>query len=214
MKKSASLILLANDTSNKDLNRIGSIGASLRRIPANWEKIVIHSRAISNVIIDLIAEIPNAHSFPTARKTHGALASLGLALDVIDANLPIVILPSNAVIAFSYEDFIEFMLRGRFEAGLITFQSDNPDYSYVRSIGDTAIEIAEKNVISNQATAGVFFFQNLGILIETMEWAFINKLETNSKYYIAPALNYLISNSRNIGQYKINPDDYTRLSEN
>ena len=80
----------------------------------------------------------------------GALATLAMLVDDIADDLDILILPVDSFTSLEHEVFLEHFKKMNCDAGLVTFTSDNPNYSYVRSVNEEVIEIAEKNVISSE----------------------------------------------------------------
>jgi len=147
----------------------------------------------------------------TTRQTKGALASAALALDLLDESDPIIIIPSNAKVNFNLPNFIFEMQKGDYTAGIVTLTSENPNMSFVRTLQNTIVEIAEKRIIGTEATAGIFYFKNRRVLVEAIGWALINQVTTNGDFYIAPALNYFLTQRLPIGRYKIEDENYTRI---
>lgn len=147
----------------------------------------------------------------TTRQTKGALATAALSLDLINETDPIIIIPSNAKVDFNLIDFIEEMKNGDYVAGIVTLSSENPNMSFVRSFKNTIVEIAEKRIIGTEATAGIFFFKNKRVFVEAIGWALVNQVTTNGHFYIAPALNYFLTQRLPIGRYKIEDQQYTRM---
>ena len=144
-------------------------------------------------------------------QTQGALATLAWTLGNIPDGVPIVVAPSDALILNGVDSFLNEMARNDSDAGIIVFTSSDPKYSYVRSINGVVVEIAEKEVISDKATAGVFFFKNSKIMLQCIEWAFLNKVTTNGQYFVAPSINYLIANRMNVSTFEIEQSDYLRF---
>ena len=153
----------------------------------------------------------NSKFFVIDRKTKGALATLGLCLDAILPNLPILVSPFDGFIGISENDFLSAMESSSCDAGLVAFKSTNPRYSYVRMIQSEAIEIAEKSVISSLATSGTFYFKNKEILMNCIQWTLLNRVTFNGNYYIAPSLNSLIMTGRKLKIFEIDENLYTRM---
>ena len=59
-------------------------------------------------------------------------------------------------------NFIEFARKNNFSGALLTINSDKPCYSYAKvDSKGLLIETKEKEVISNHAITGVYYFKNL-----------------------------------------------------
>ena len=105
------------------------------------------------------------------------------------------------------------MIQSNAECGTVIFESTDPKYSYIRinNFGK-AIEIAEKKIISNFATAGIFFYKSKNVFYEAAKWTFVNNFHTNNKFYLAPSLNYFITKNKNIETTTISNNHYYRFS--
>lgn len=144
----------------------------------------------------------------------GALATLVLAAAELPEELPILALPINSTInAAIVSEFVQSMKLANADAAIIVFRSNNPELSYVRSddLGNV-VEIAEKLIISELATAGVFFFKNKKIIIDCAKWAMKNNVIFNNKFYIAPSLNFLLTTSQSLKMVEIEDSEYHRFA--
>jgi hypothetical protein len=147
-----------------------------------------------------------------ARETRGALGTIGLVIPLLDDESPIIIQPFDGIVTEGLNQGIEEFDRINCSVGLITFNSDSPEFSYVRVDGLSAVEIAEKQVISNKALAGIIYFENKQILLECIRWSLLNKIQTNGRYYLAPSVNAQIALGKKVSMYSINEDSYHRFS--
>lgn len=78
---------------------------------------------------------------------------------------------------------------------------DKPIHSYVKVDQDGFItELAEKKMISNIATVGVYYFPNQKDFVEAAQKMFDANDRTNGEYYLAPVYNYL---SCKIKEYRV-----------
>lgn len=83
-------------------------------------------------------------------------------------------------------------------AGIIPyFNSDNPKYSYLVLDGySNVLKAKEKEVISNNASAGVYFFRNINSFLDATIFS-INNFEEivyNDLLFLCPAFNGIIKN--------------------
>lgn len=144
-------------------------------------------------------------------ETKGALTSLALSLDHIENETPIIIIPTNSRVVVDIPKFVNLMQKENNNAGVICFQSNDPNYSYIRVKEGKIIEFKEKEVIGDLATAGIFYFKNKHEIIKCLEWCLINNINTNGIYYLAPSLNYFVCNDMSIGLETIPSENYERL---
>lgn len=172
--------------------------------------IIINEKSLNEEVERVIVE-SNFKVLKTTRHTKGALATAALSLDLVNETDPIVIVPSNAKVEFDLAKFLSEMKHGDHAAGIVTLRSDNPNMSFVRSYQNVIVEIAEKRIIGKEATAGIFYFKDRSSLVEAIGWALVNQVTTNGEYYIAPALNYFLTQRLPIGRYRIGDEDYERI---
>lgn len=145
--------------------------------------------------------------------TKGALISALIAIRDCNLDLPIFIVPGDALIAKkNYDEFNLQSLQSKSEISLVVFDSQNPMYSYVRMVDEKLVEVCEKKVISSKATAGLFYFRTAHLFIECAEWAIMNNIQTNGMFFLAPALNYAVVKGINPFLFQINEDKYYRFS--
>jgi dTDP-glucose pyrophosphorylase len=148
-------------------------------------------------------------------QTKGALASLLLTADLLDNELPILVAPVDGILPKKYvEDFVSKMLKNKAQAGTVVFPSSNPEFSYVRTFGeDQILEIAEKRIIGQWATTGLFYFSSLNAMISASLWALESNLQSNGTFYISNALNYFVLKGLSIEFMRVDESHYTRFAQ-
>ena len=157
-------------------------------------------------------EIGNAKLIEINARAQGALATCGLSLDFLQEDLPVLIASGDGIVPKRLREFLDLMADSRADGGAIVFPSQKPNYSYIRSLGKTVIEIAEKQRIGPLATSGVFFFRDKKILSECIRWAILNNIQFEGRYYLAPALNKLIYENQRVVTLKIEESEYFRFA--
>jgi hypothetical protein len=128
-----------------------------------------------------------------ARETQGAACSALLAIGEIDMNAELMITTVTDMVECDIAAVVQsFKARGA-QAGLVTFDSLHPRYSYVRCIPDgTVIEAAEKRPISRHASTGLYWFAKAGHFFEAVRKMILKDGSVQGQFYICPALNELI----------------------
>lgn len=145
--------------------------------------------------------------------TKGALISALIAIRDCDLNLPIFITPGDALVSEEqYKEFCFQSLRSNPDISLIVFDSQNPNFSYIRMRDEKLVEVCEKKVISSKATSGIFYFRTAHLFIECAEWAIMNNVQTKGLFFLAPALNYAVVKGLNPTLFQIDEKDYYRFS--
>jgi len=158
-----------------------------------------------------VESVKDLNIIPIATKTKGALTSLAFSLDHIENENPVIIFPTNSNVYFDIEKFLSKMQLEKNNAGIVCFESNDTNYSYIRVKEGEIIEFKEKEVIGNLATAGIFYFKNKHEIIKCLEWCLLNNINTDGIYYLAPSLNYFVCNNMNIGLEIIPSKNYSRL---
>jgi hypothetical protein len=111
-----------------------------------------------------------------------------------------------------YREFVKQCLPSGSEISLVVFDSDNANYSYIRTLDEKLVEVSEKKVISSQATAGIFYFKSAQIFIDCAEWAIMNNIRNQGLFFLAPALNYAVVMGLTPNLFQIDEADYFRFS--
>ena len=181
------------------------------------EAIINYSLGKTTIAISSNSNLPGIFNDQVATKevgrTQGALITALIATEGMDLQSPLTIVPGDALISRnSYMDFLAESISSGCDLSLVVFQSNNPDFSYVRTLGDSIVEVTEKKVISSLATAGIFYFSSVDIFHACGEWSIINNITTQNLFFLAPSINYAIINGLKIRLYNISESDYFRFS--
>lgn len=142
--------------------------------------------------------------------SRGALATIAMALSTVPNESEILIVPLNSFLDYDPNLFVLDMRNRNADVGVISFLSDNPRFSYLRTVNDQIVEVAEKINKSNLATAGIFYYRNKEVLLSSIEWAFENYVTHENLYYIAPSLNYFVMNDSRILFHMVDNNLYMR----
>jgi hypothetical protein len=140
--------------------------------------------------------------------TKGALATIGLLLDLIPEETPIIIVPTNSFIKESLRQFHVAMDFTDADVGVALVNSIEPELSYVRMINDKIVEIHEKEVVSDLAISGHFYFKNKSIIRDCLNWAMLNNINKDGLFYIAPSLNFCITKGMKVTSFHADSANY------
>lgn len=146
-------------------------------------------------------------------KTQGALISALIGLNEFDLSIPLFIAPGDALVSPArYSEFRNNCLNSDTDFSLVVFESDNANYSYIRTLEGKLVEVCEKKVISSQATAGIFYFKSAQLFLECAEWSLMNNFRTQDLFFLAPALNYAVVTGLRLNLFQIEESEYYRFS--
>jgi len=141
------------------------------------------------------------------RETKGSACSALMAIDYINNDVPLLIANSDQI----FEDSIVELIAGlqTAEAGVVTFDSVHPRWSYVQlDEHNKVIETAEKRPLSRNAIAGLYYFRHGNDFVEAAMQMIRKGESVNGSFYVAPALNQLILAGKTIRISKVDNDRY------
>jgi hypothetical protein len=172
-------------------------------------RFVLFDRPESRAFAERLAEwFPGSTATFLGRYTRGAaMTCLGGLAAIAETTAPVIVDladidfdggPEDVAAAFSMHDAL---------GGLaLTFASDNPHYSYLRQ--DSAgrvVEAAEKRVISNNASAGVYMFRNPAVLLRAIAHALDTTPEGthNGLFFVCPLFNGVLAQGLTVDMCRV-----------
>jgi dTDP-glucose pyrophosphorylase len=140
--------------------------------------------------------------------TQGAACTALMAKDVINLEHPLMIANSDQFIKdpvmCAWHDVISLSDN---DGEIMCFKSSHPKWSYARlDENGYVLEIAEKKVISDFATTGIYWWKKAKDFIDSAEDMIVKDIRHNNEFYIAPTYNEMILNNKKISIMEINPE--------
>lgn len=136
--------------------------------------------------------------------TDGAACSTLLAKDYIDNDSPLLIANSDQYIEWNSNECMYEFSADSIDGGILTFESSHPKWSYVKLGHDGfANEVAEKQVISNHATVGVYYWKKGSDYIKYVNQMIQKNIRVNNEFYVCPVFNEAIQDNKKIRVKKI-----------
>lgn len=140
-------------------------------------------------------------------ETKGAACSALMAISHIGNDYPLIIANSDQLFDDSLRDLIVQLQEA--DAGVVTFKSVHPRWSYVRlDEQGFVVETAEKRPISREAIAGLYYFRHGKVFVEAAMDSIRKDSSVNGSFYIAPTLNGLILQGKKIRVAKVDSQRY------
>ena len=205
------LILAGNRVSNKAARPYSQALVDTLKDLVEFSEVVLITDDSEFLQIEKLS--PRISSRVIPQKTAGALTTAAFGLQDVSESSPFLIIPSNSKIStLSIKNFIENMNRSEALVGAVVFEGSDPIYSYAR-VDNTGqiVEIVEKEVSGSCALAGYYYFKDKELFAGCVEWALVNNVQREGKFFLSPALNYFLANSMEITLYEIATDEYSRL---
>ena len=147
--------------------------------------------------LNLIA--PNCKIIQVDGMTEGAACTTLLAKELINNNSPLLIANSDQYLDWSSNQFMYSMIGDEIDGGILTFPSCHPKWSYARLCNNGfVVEVAEKKVISEHATVGVYYFKKGEDYVKGAEQMIDKNIRTNNEFYVCPVYNECILNGNKV----------------
>ena len=143
-------------------------------------------------LLNMIA--PGCDIVQVDSKTEGAACTSLLAKDLIDNGHPLLIANSDQFVEWdSNRAMYSITSSQTIDGGIMTFTATHPKWSYVKLDEKGLVsEVAEKKVISDMATVGIYWWRQGSDYVRAAEKMITANDRTNGEFYIAPAFNYAI----------------------
>ena len=158
-----------------------------------------HLETYPEVPATLRALCPGCHIVTVDAVTQGAACTVLLAKEIIDNDDPLMIANADQVVELPIDSYLAEMDRSGADGLIMTFDADHPKWSYCRLSDSMEVtEVVEKKVVSNEATVGIYNFRRGKDFVRAAERMIALNLRSNGEFYVAPAYNLLIEESRKI----------------
>jgi HAD superfamily hydrolase (TIGR01509 family) len=146
-------------------------------------------------LLNLIA--PNCRIVQVDGVTEGACCTTLLARDYIDNDAPLVIANSDQYIEWNSNECMYAFSADDIDGGILTFNAHHPKWSYAR-LNETGFveEVAEKKVISDHATCGVYYWKHGSDYVKYADQMIENNVRVNNEFYVCPVFNEAIADNK------------------
>ena len=151
---------------------------------------------------------PNNDVIVLGNETAGALCTCLMAVHQINNDDPLLIVNSDQIIDVDYEQVLHSFEQQDVDAGVITFESIHPRWSYARIKDNYVTEVAEKRPLSKTAIAGFYYFRHGTDFIEAAKQVILKGNQLNGRYYISSSLNEIILMGKKVGYYQVDKNAY------
>ena len=137
--------------------------------------------------------------------TEGAACSTLLAKDYINNDAPLVMANSDQYVEWNSNECMYAFTADEIDGGIISFEASHPKWSYAR-VGDDGFveEVAEKKVISNEATVGIYYWKKGSDYVKYAEDMIAKNIRVNNEFYVCPVFNQAIEDNKKIKVKRVN----------
>jgi HAD superfamily hydrolase (TIGR01509 family) len=153
-------------------------------------------------LLNIIA--PNCKIVTVNEVTEGACCTTLLAEKYIDNDNPLVIANSDQFMQWRSGEFYHSLNSDNIDGSIVCFENIHPKWSYVKTneYGNVT-EVAEKKVISNQATTGVYFYKKGSDYVKYSKQMIEKNIRTNNEFYVCPVFNEFIGDGKIIKTFTV-----------
>ncbi len=139
--------------------------------------------------------------------TTGPATTAYISKELLDPDLPLVIANSDQFVDFQVSNFYQHLVNGKHLGAVLTMKDDNPKWSYAEVDSNNLItRIVEKEVISENATVGIYGFSHARDFFEAYERMIAANFRVNGEFYVAPSFQFSPSfNSRGVLAIDLGP---------
>ena len=131
--------------------------------------------------------------------TEGAACTTLLAKEYIDNNAPLVMANSDQFVEWNSNECMYAFSADSIDGGILTFKATHPKWSYAKLNEDGFVsEVAEKKVISDEATVGIYYWRHGSDYVKYAEQMIDKNIRTNGEFYTCPVFNEAISDGKKI----------------
>ena len=166
-------------------------------------------RGENNIVVACSPEMPQIYDVKRVvipEVTDGAARTAIIALHTAQVPLdePLMIANSDQLLDWDPQDFINCM--HGYDGGIVVFHepAQHPKWSYAHIKHRLVMRVAEKQAISEWATAGIYYWARTEDFLRSATEMIALDERTNGEFYIAPSFNYLIRERKRIIEYPIN----------
>ncbi|MFY7898848.1 MAG: glycosyltransferase family 2 protein [Chitinophagaceae bacterium] len=140
---------------------------------------------------------PSCEVVRLKRNTKGALCSVLMSIDKINANDELLIVNGDQIVDVDFNAVLSKIKTQQAETAILTFNSIHPRWSYAIVEENNIIQTAEKHPISNNAIAGFYYFSNANEFIQNAYKTIMTDDSLDGVYFISPVINqYVLQNKK------------------
>lgn len=148
-------------------------------------------------MLELIA--PGCKIVQTDGLTEGAACTTLLAKQHINNSSPLVIANSDQYVKWNSNECMYSFNSSKIDGGILTFKATHPKWSYAKIDENGFVEeVAEKKVISDDATVGIYYWKHGKDYVKYAERMIEKNIRTNNEFYVCPVFNEAIQDGKKI----------------
>lgn len=147
---------------------------------------------------------PGCEIVPVREVTQGAACTVLLAKHLIDTDESLMLVNSDQWVDIDVNSYLATLDHRNADGLIMTMRATDPKWSFA-GLNDEGwvTRVVEKQVISNEATVGIYNFRRGRDFVRAAETMIARNLRVNGEFYVAPAYNELIAEGSKICVHNI-----------
>jgi len=154
-----------------------------------------------HTILNLIA--PGCVIVPIDQITNGAACSTLLAKEFINNDDPLLLANSDQYIKWNSHEFMYAVASDNVDGAILSFKATDPKWSFLTHDNNFVTAVAEKTVISDNATVGIYYWKRGSDYVKYAEQMISKNIRTNNEFYVCPVFNEAIGADKKIKNFEI-----------
>lgn len=136
--------------------------------------------------------------------TEGAACTVLLAREHIANDDALMIANSDQWVDASIDDYLAVQDQPGVGGLIMTMWADHPKWSYIEfDAAGRATRVVEKEVVSNEATVGIYNFRHGADYVRAADAMIAKELRVNGEFYVAPVYDQLINEGMTIAHFNV-----------
>lgn len=150
---------------------------------------------------------PSSIVIPVGNVTEGAACTVLLAEKYIDDENPLMIANSDQYVDIDINGYLAAMQD--YDGFIMTMSANDPKWSFIAYDQSGFVTmIREKEVISNEATVGVYNYKHGSDYVRYAHQMILKNIRVNNEFYVAPVYNEMIEEGKRIGYFNVGSESH------
>jgi len=147
---------------------------------------------------------PNCKIIELDHITEGAACTTLLAKEFINNSDPLIIANSDQYISWNSSKALYDFNSKNLDGAILTFEAIHPKWSYAKCDDEGYVtEVAEKKVISKNATVGVYYWKHGSDYVQSAEDMIKKNIRVNNEFYVCPVYNEFLLKNKKVKIYNV-----------
>ncbi|NTU72771.1 NTP transferase domain-containing protein [Candidatus Roizmanbacteria bacterium] len=136
--------------------------------------------------------------------TEGAACTVLKARDLINTGEELMIANSDQYVDIDINSYLQKLSKENLDGLIMTMYANDTKWSYAVLGDDNLVKkVVEKEVVSNEATVGIYNFRQGKDFVEGAEKMIALDMRVNNEFYVAPVYDMLVEKKARIGIFNI-----------